>query len=331
MYGNSGELPRVESQAPDPISPYAVAKLAAERFCTSFSRVYGMEIVSLRYFNVFGPRQDPTSQYAAVVPRFIRAIAAGEPVTIYGDGEQSRDFTYVDNVVGANLLAGDAAEVSGEILNVATGGSFTVNALAEAIGALLGKDVDKSYEDAREADVHRVVGERRRGSTTPRLRAAGPLRGGAAEDGRLPARRKGVTMGYAFGSIDELGEGYGFRKVRKPLGVTAFGANAIVYPPGYEGFHHFHDTQDELYFVHSGEARVEVEDEERTLGPGGLLHVESTTPRKVSNASASEDLVLLVIGGKGGYVERDGHMVDEADVERRAAFGRADPRPSETP
>ena len=108
--------------------------------------------------------------------------------------------------------------------------------------------------------------------------------------------------------------------------MTAFGVNAIVYPPGYEGFHHFHDTQDELYFVHSGEARVEVEGEERTLGPGSLLHVESTTPRKVSNASETEDLVLLVIGGKGGYVERDGHMVDEADVERRAAFGRSDAR-----
>ena len=153
VYGNAGALPRVETQAPDPISPYAVAKLAAERFCTSFSRVYGMEIVSLRYFNVFGPRQDPTSQYAAVVPRFIRAIADGDPVTIYGDGEQSRDFTYVDNVVDANLLAADAAGIGGEILNVATGGSVTVNALAETIGALLGKPVEKSYEPARDGDV----------------------------------------------------------------------------------------------------------------------------------------------------------------------------------
>ena len=154
VYGNTGTLPRVETQAPDPISPYAVAKLAAERFCTSFTRVYGMEIVSLRYFNVFGPRQDPTSQYAAVVPRFIRAVADGEPVTIYGDGEQSRDFTFVDNVVSANLLAADAPEVGGEILNVATGGSVTVNALADAIGALLDKPVEKIYEPAREADVH---------------------------------------------------------------------------------------------------------------------------------------------------------------------------------
>ena len=165
VYGNTGELPRVETQAPDPISPYAVAKLAAERFCTSFSRVYGMEIVSLRYFNVFGPRQDPTSQYAAVVPRFISAVAAGEPVTIYGDGEQSRDFTFVDNVVGANLLAADAPGVGGEILNVATGGSVTVNALADAIGDLLGRPVEKAYEPARDADVRASwadVGEAKR-------------------------------------------------------------------------------------------------------------------------------------------------------------------------
>lgn len=153
VYGDGGDLPRTESQAPDPISPYAVAKLAAERFCTSFCRVYGMEIVSLRYFNVFGPRQDPASQYAAVIPRFIRAIAAGEAVTVYGDGEQSRDFTYVDNVVAANLLAAAAAGVSGEIVNVATGGSTTVNELADSISLLLGRSVEKAFEPAREADV----------------------------------------------------------------------------------------------------------------------------------------------------------------------------------
>ena len=127
-------------------------------------------------------------------------------------------------------------------------------------------------------------------------------------------------MGHRFGSLDELGEGYGFRKVRKPLGVTAFGVNLIVYPPGYDGFDHYHDEQDELYFVHAGTARFEVGGETRVLGPGGLCHVESTTPRKVSN-DGDDDLVLLVVGGKGGYVERDGHMVDPADVERRAAFG----------
>jgi nucleoside-diphosphate-sugar epimerase len=154
VYGNGGELPRKETQLPDPISPYAVAKLAAERFCTSFSRVYSMEVVSLRYFNVFGPRQDPLSQYAAVVPRFIRAIAAELPVTVHGDGEQSRDFTYVDNVVASNLLAADVPTLSGEIVNVATGTSVTVNELADTIGRLLDRAVEKSYEAEREADVH---------------------------------------------------------------------------------------------------------------------------------------------------------------------------------
>jgi mannose-6-phosphate isomerase-like protein (cupin superfamily) len=130
------------------------------------------------------------------------------------------------------------------------------------------------------------------------------------------------VSGYAFGSLDELGEGYGFRKVRRALGLTAFGANAIVFPPAYEGFLHYHDTQDELYFVHRGRARVEVGDEARELGEGGLLHVEATTPRRVSNASDSEDLVVLVVGGKGGYVQRDGHLVDpERDLPRRTAFG----------
>ncbi len=127
-------------------------------------------------------------------------------------------------------------------------------------------------------------------------------------------------MTHAFGSIDELGEGYGFRKVRRALGVDAFGANVIVMPPRYEGFQHYHDEQDELYFVHAGSARVEVEGEERLLGPGGMVHVTSTTPRRISNAG-DEDLVLFVVGGKGGYVERDGHMVDAADVERRRSFG----------
>ena len=127
-------------------------------------------------------------------------------------------------------------------------------------------------------------------------------------------------MAHSFGSLDQLGEGYGFRKVRRALDVTAFGVNAIVYPPSFEGFHHYHDLQDELYFVHSGTARFEVDGEERLLGPGGLCHVSSTTPRKVSNAG-EDDLVVLVIGGKDGYVERDGHLVDEADAERRASFG----------
>ena len=127
-------------------------------------------------------------------------------------------------------------------------------------------------------------------------------------------------MTHAFGAIDELGEGYGFRKVRQALGVEAFGVNVIVMPPHYDGVFHYHDEQDELYFVHAGMARVEVGDEERFLGPGGMVHVRSTTPRRVSSAG-DEDLVLLVVGAKDGYVGRDGHMVDPADIERRRSFG----------
>jgi mannose-6-phosphate isomerase-like protein (cupin superfamily) len=126
----------------------------------------------------------------------------------------------------------------------------------------------------------------------------------------------------AFSTLDELGEGYGFRKIRSPLGVTAFGVNAIVYPAGYEGFHHYHDTQDELYFVHRGRVRVEVGDETRDLGEGGLFHCEATTPRKVSNPF-DEDAIVFVVGGKDGYVARDGHLVDPNDAERRASFGKS--------
>ena len=129
-------------------------------------------------------------------------------------------------------------------------------------------------------------------------------------------------MTYAFSSLNELGDGAGFRKIRAELGVTAFGINGIVMPPGHEGFLHFHDTQDELYFVHRGRVEVEVEGETRVLGEGGLFHVESTTPRKVSNPF-DEEAVLLAIGGTDGYVERDGHMVDEADIARRASFGKS--------
>ena len=128
-------------------------------------------------------------------------------------------------------------------------------------------------------------------------------------------------MSHAFGSLDELGSGPGFRKVRAALGVTAFGINAIVMPPGHDGFLHWHDTQDELYFVHRGRVEVEVEGETRVLGEGGLFHVESTTRRKVSNPF-DEEAVLLAIGGKDGYVERDGHLVnEEVDLPRRTAFG----------
>ena len=128
-------------------------------------------------------------------------------------------------------------------------------------------------------------------------------------------------MSYGFSSIDELGDGPGFRKVRTALGVTAFGVNAVVYPPQFEGFLHYHDFQDELYLVHRGRVRVEVEGETRDLGEGGLFHAASTTPRRVSNPF-DEEAVVYIVGGKDGYVERDGHMVDEAEITRRASFGK---------
>jgi UDP-glucose 4-epimerase len=154
VYGSSATLPATEGSPVDPISPYGVAKLAAERYCVSFSRVYAsFETVVLRYFNVFGPRQNPRSQYAAAVPLFISAIAAGEPVTIFGDGGQSRDFTYVENVVAANLAAADAAGANGRIFNVAAGAPNSVNALIETIAALLGKNVLREHAPPRAGDI----------------------------------------------------------------------------------------------------------------------------------------------------------------------------------
>ena len=126
-------------------------------------------------------------------------------------------------------------------------------------------------------------------------------------------------MGYQVSSLDELGEGYGFRKVRQPLGVTAFGVNALVFPARYEGPNHYHDQQDELYFVHRGTATFIFDGVEHEVGVGGLVHVESTTHRMISNRTDA-DLVLFIVGGKGGYVERDGHVVSDEDLAKRVAI-----------
>jgi UDP-glucose 4-epimerase len=154
VYGSSGDLPRTEAMPADPISPYGVAKLAAERYCVSFSRVYeSFETVVLRYFNVFGPRQSPSSQYAAVVPLFLTAIANGEPLTIFGDGLQSRDFTYVANVVDATMRAADVQEANGRIFNVAAGSPASVMAVADSIGRILGKEPIKQFAEPRPGDI----------------------------------------------------------------------------------------------------------------------------------------------------------------------------------
>jgi nucleoside-diphosphate-sugar epimerase len=152
-YGDTPTLPKVETMRPDPLSPYAVGKLVGEYYLSVFAKVFGLETVSLRYFNVFGPQQDPTSQYAAAIPAFVTAILRDTPPTIYGDGEQSRDFTYIDNIVHANLLAARAKKTAGEVINVACAEAVTVNEIIGMINQLLGKDVKPNYAPARPGDV----------------------------------------------------------------------------------------------------------------------------------------------------------------------------------
>ena len=153
VYGADRTLPKEEHLAPLPISPYAVTKLAGEGYCRTFSAVYDLETVALRYFNVFGPRQDPTSQYSAVIPNFITAFLEGRRPTVFGDGEQSRDFTFVSNIVDANLLAAEASEVVGNVYNIACGERISLNRLLETLRELTDKDIEAIYEPERTGDV----------------------------------------------------------------------------------------------------------------------------------------------------------------------------------
>ena len=159
-YGDQPTLPKSEQMLPDPLSPYAVAKLVGEYYCQVFTRVYGLETVSLRYFNVFGPRQDPGSQYSGVVSRFISSLLSGEQPVIYGDGEQSRDFTYIDNVVAANLSAATSEGASGKVINVANGQRITLNELLSELKELTGKhDVTAEYREPRVGDVRHSLAD----------------------------------------------------------------------------------------------------------------------------------------------------------------------------
>lgn len=153
VYGDSEELPKVETMTPNPRSPYAVAKLAAEYYCRVFAELHGMTTVSLRYFNVFGPRQDPSSQYSAVIPIFVKALVEGKAPTINGDGEQSRDFTFIENVVNANLLACEANVSGGKVYNIACGGRFTLNELYGALSGQVGSKIKPVYGPPRPGDV----------------------------------------------------------------------------------------------------------------------------------------------------------------------------------
>jgi UDP-glucose 4-epimerase len=153
VYGDTETLPKVETMPENPLSPYALTKLAGEKYCVVFHRIYGLPAVSLRYFNVFGPRQDPHSPYSAVISRFVEAALRGIRPIVYGDGEQSRDFTYVDNVVEANLLACTADGVGGMVFNIGTGERHTLNDLLSSLSAIVGRQLEPEYSRARLGDV----------------------------------------------------------------------------------------------------------------------------------------------------------------------------------
>jgi nucleoside-diphosphate-sugar epimerase len=153
VYGDQPELPQRETMATQPISPYAISKLAAEHYCRVFARLFGLETVSIRYFNVFGPRQNPESKYSAVIPRFLDLAMQGEPLEVHGDGEQSRDFTYIDNVVHGNLLAMSTPGISGEVFNIACGSQHSLLAIASAIGEFLGRQPERKHLPSRAGDV----------------------------------------------------------------------------------------------------------------------------------------------------------------------------------
>jgi UDP-glucose 4-epimerase len=153
IYGNSETLPKVETMPVNPMSPYALTKYAQERYCQIYYNLYGLETVALRYFNVFGPNQDPTSQYSAVIPKFIKLMSEDKEPVIYGDGTQSRDFTYIDNVVYANILACNAEKAAGEVINIACGESYTLLELVKMINEILGKNIKTRFAPERPGDV----------------------------------------------------------------------------------------------------------------------------------------------------------------------------------
>jgi UDP-glucose 4-epimerase len=158
-YGDTETLPKTESMLPNPLSPYAAAKLFGEYYCQVFTRVYGLETVALRYFNVFGPRQDPSSPYSGVISKFVTALLAAQRPVIYGDGEQSRDFTYIDNVVEANLRAATSAGVSGEVINVGVGQRVTLNQLLAELQRIIGTELPPRYEGPRAGDVRHSLAD----------------------------------------------------------------------------------------------------------------------------------------------------------------------------
>jgi UDP-glucose 4-epimerase len=163
IYGDTPTLPKLEEMPANPLSPYALQKYIGEQYCRLFYQLYGLETVSLRYFNIFGPKQDPASVYSAVIPRFIDALLKGHPPLIFGDGEQSRDFTYIDNVVRANLLAMSAEHLQGEAINIACGKRVSLNQLLNILKEIVGSKVSPTHEEARKGDVKHSLADINKG------------------------------------------------------------------------------------------------------------------------------------------------------------------------
>ena len=163
IYGDTPTLPKHEEMPPNPLSPYALQKFIGEQYCRLFYQLYGLETISLRYFNIFGPKQDPNSLYSAVIPKFIDALVQGRPPVIFGDGEQSRDFTYIENVVQANLLAMSAEHVHGEAINIACGKRISLNQLLNILKEILGSKVSPLYQEPRIGDVKHSLADIRKG------------------------------------------------------------------------------------------------------------------------------------------------------------------------
>jgi len=159
IYGDTETLPKVEDMPPRPKSPYALQKLIGEQYARIFSETYGMSTICLRYFNIFGPRQNPKSEYAAVIPRFITNMINDRPPVIYGDGTQTRDFTYISNAVSANLLAAEKDSFGGEVVNISTGIQLDLNSLAKKVGEITHREYDPIYEETRPGDVKHSMGE----------------------------------------------------------------------------------------------------------------------------------------------------------------------------
>ncbi len=152
-YGDTATLPKVEPMPPNPLSPYAVSKLAGEYYCKVFYEVYGLPTVSVRYFNVYGPKQNPKSEYAAVIPKFITRLLNDQPPIIYGDGEQTRDFTYVKDAIRGTILAGESKNANGEVVNIGGGERITINGLAKKMKEIMGKEIENEYIEEREGDI----------------------------------------------------------------------------------------------------------------------------------------------------------------------------------